>query len=77
MQAIISVANREGVVALGRELQTRNVSIFSTSGTAGVFEEASIKVEAVSSLTGFPEIQGGMGSVLGCAEQISGSAALF
>src|SRR5229473_7914022 len=59
MQAIISVANREGVVALGRELQTRNVSIFSTSGTASVFEEAAIKVQAVSSLTGFPEILDG------------------
>jgi len=59
MQAIISVANREGVVALGRELHTHNVSIFSTSGTAGVFEDAGIKVQAVSSLTGFPEILDG------------------
>ncbi|HLX58393.1 MAG TPA: bifunctional phosphoribosylaminoimidazolecarboxamide formyltransferase/IMP cyclohydrolase [Ktedonobacteraceae bacterium] len=59
MRAIISVANREGIAALGRELQARNVTIFSTSGTASVLQEAGIEAEAVSALTGFPEILGG------------------
>jgi phosphoribosylaminoimidazolecarboxamide formyltransferase/IMP cyclohydrolase len=59
MRAIISVANREGVVALGRELQTHSVSIFSTSGTASVLREAGVETQAISALTGFPEILDG------------------
>ena len=59
MRAIMSVANREGIVALGRELHTRSVNIFSTSGTASVLKEAGVKAQAVSSLTGFPEILDG------------------
>ncbi len=59
MQAIISVANREGVVALGRELQTHDVAMFSTSGTASALQEAGIKAASVSGLTDFPEILDG------------------
>ena len=59
MRAIISVANREGIVALGRELQTHGFSIFSTSGTASVLQKEGIDAQAVSSLTGFPEILDG------------------
>ena len=59
MRAIISVANREGIVALGRELQTHGVSIFSTSGTASVLREAGVETQTVSALTGFPEILDG------------------
>ncbi|MGH2493850.1 MAG: bifunctional phosphoribosylaminoimidazolecarboxamide formyltransferase/IMP cyclohydrolase [Ktedonobacteraceae bacterium] len=59
MRAIMSVANREGLVALGRELHTHSVSIFSTSGTASVLKEAGVKAQAVSALTGFPEILDG------------------
>ncbi len=59
MRAIISVANREGIVTLGRELQTHGVDIFSTTGTARVLQEAGVKIQAVSDLTGFPEILDG------------------
>ena len=59
MRAIISAANREGIVSLGRELQTHDVSIFSTSGTARVLREAGVKTQAISDLTGFPEILDG------------------
>src|SRR3984893_10478 len=59
MRAIISVANRESIVALGRELQTHSVGIFSTSGTASVLREAGVETQAVSALTGFPEILDG------------------
>jgi phosphoribosylaminoimidazolecarboxamide formyltransferase / IMP cyclohydrolase len=59
MRAILSVANREGIVVLGRELQTRGVSIFSTSGTASVLQEEGVETHAVSALTGFPEILDG------------------
>ena len=44
---------------LGRELQTHDVSIFSTTGTARVLREAGVKTRAASDLTGFPEILDG------------------
>src|SRR5437867_5623988 len=59
MRAIISVANREGLPELARELQNHGVAIFSTSGTLHALKEAYIAVEPVSKLTQFPEILGG------------------
>src|SRR5579884_185805 len=59
MRAIVSVANRDGVVDLARALEERGVTIFSTSGTAGALREAGIEAQQVSDLTGFPEILGG------------------
>src|SRR5260370_34657477 len=56
MRAIISVANRDGLTELARALQSQNVTIFSTSGTANALSTAGIEVELVSTLTGFPEI---------------------
>lgn len=56
MRAIISVANRDGLTELARALQSQNVTIFSTSGTANALGTAGIEVELVSALTGFPEI---------------------
>lgn len=59
MQAILSTANYEGVVELARELQTHNVKIFATGGTKRTLQQGGIKAEAVSTLTGFPEILDG------------------
>src|SRR5438128_681890 len=59
MRAIISVANREGLVELAQQLQNHGVTIFSTSGTLNALKTAGIHVEAVSTLTHFPEILGG------------------
>jgi len=59
MRAIISVANREGLPELARELQNHGVAIFSTSGTLDALQEAQITAESVSELTQFPEILGG------------------
>ena len=59
MQAIISTANREGLIELARELQTLKVTIFSTGGTARYLQDAQIEVRAVSDLTNFPEILDG------------------
>jgi phosphoribosylaminoimidazolecarboxamide formyltransferase / IMP cyclohydrolase len=59
MRAIISVANRDGLTQLAHELQTHNVTIFSTSGTAQALQAAEIAVEPVTALTGFPEILDG------------------
>ncbi len=59
MRAIISVANRAGLIELARELQSHNTTIFSTTGTASALRAADIEAEAVSALTGFPEILDG------------------
>src|SRR5258708_9575469 len=59
MQAILSTANREGLIELARELQTLKVTIFSTGGTAKHLQNAQIEVQSVSTLTNFPEILDG------------------
>jgi phosphoribosylaminoimidazolecarboxamide formyltransferase / IMP cyclohydrolase len=59
MRAILSVANREGLAELARDLQAHDVAIFSTSGTLNALQAEGIQAEAVSSLTRFPEILGG------------------
>lgn len=59
MQALISVANRDGLSELARALQTHSVTIYSTSGTAHALKAAGIQVEPVSTLTKFPEILDG------------------
>ncbi|QBD81040.1 bifunctional phosphoribosylaminoimidazolecarboxamide formyltransferase/IMP cyclohydrolase [Ktedonosporobacter rubrisoli] len=59
MRAIISVANREGLTNLARDLQSRSVEIFSTSGTLKALRSAGVRAESVSALTNFPEILDG------------------
>ena len=59
MRAIISVANRDGLPELARELQNHGVTIYSTSGTLQSLKAEHISAEAVSTLTQFPEILDG------------------
>ncbi len=59
MQAIFSTANYNGIVELASELQKHNVTIFATGGTRQTLKEGGIETEAVSTLTGFPEILDG------------------
>lgn len=59
MRAIISVANREGLTELARELKSYDISIFSTSGTLKALTEAGIPATSVSEMTQFPEILDG------------------
>ncbi len=59
MRAILSTANSTGVVELARELQTHHIQLFATGGTRKTLQEGGIEAEAVSSLTGFPEILDG------------------
>jgi len=59
MRAIISVATREGLPELARDLQKHGVNIFSTSGTLNYLKTAGIEAESVGTLTQFPEILGG------------------
>jgi phosphoribosylaminoimidazolecarboxamide formyltransferase/IMP cyclohydrolase len=56
MQAILSTANSDGIVELARELATHNVTLFATGETQKTLRQDGIMVEAVSALTGFPEI---------------------
>jgi phosphoribosylaminoimidazolecarboxamide formyltransferase/IMP cyclohydrolase len=59
MRAIISVADRVGLVDLARELQGQDVAIFSTDGTRKALQKEGVQAEAVSELTRFPEILDG------------------
>ena len=59
MRAIISTAKRDGLTELARELQTHEVSIYSTSGTASALKAEGIEAEPVRGLTGFSELLDG------------------
>jgi phosphoribosylaminoimidazolecarboxamide formyltransferase/IMP cyclohydrolase len=58
-RALISVADKSGIVDFARFLASRNVEILSTSGSAQTLAKAGIPVKEVSAYTGFPEIMGG------------------
>ncbi len=59
MRAIISVANRDSLTELARELQSHDVDLFSTSGTLAALGVEGIEARPVSELTNFPEILDG------------------
>ncbi len=59
MRAIISVANRDGLAELARELQSYQSELFSTSGTLAALQAEGIPAQSVSELTHFPEILNG------------------
>jgi phosphoribosylaminoimidazolecarboxamide formyltransferase/IMP cyclohydrolase len=58
-RALISVADKTGVVALAAALTSRGVDVLSTGGSARALRKAGIAVREVSDHTGFPEILGG------------------
>src|SRR6266545_4590680 len=58
-RALISVSDKEGLVALGKALAGHGVEILSTGGSAKALREAGLKVVEVSDHTGFPEIMDG------------------
>ena len=58
-QALISVSDKEGVVALATQLRELGVSLLSTGGTAKLLQQAGIAVTEVSDYTGFPEMLDG------------------
>ncbi|MGH2557327.1 MAG: bifunctional phosphoribosylaminoimidazolecarboxamide formyltransferase/IMP cyclohydrolase, partial [Actinomycetota bacterium] len=55
-RALVAVADKSGIVELGRELAGRGIELVSTGNTARVLQEAGIDVTPVSELTGFPEL---------------------
>jgi phosphoribosylaminoimidazolecarboxamide formyltransferase/IMP cyclohydrolase len=58
-RAIISVADKTGVVDFARGLADAGVEIVSTGGTARALAQAGIAVTEVSALTGMPEVMDG------------------
>jgi phosphoribosylaminoimidazolecarboxamide formyltransferase / IMP cyclohydrolase len=58
-RALISVADKSGVVEFGRELVGRGVSVVSSGSTAAALQAAGVPVTAVSDVTGFPEVLDG------------------
>lgn len=58
-RAIISVYDKTGIVDFARGLESLNVELISTGGTAKMLRDAGIKVNDISEITGFPEILDG------------------
>lgn len=57
--ALLSVANKTGVVELARGLQALGYRLVSTGGTAAALAAAGLPITGVSELTGFPELLDG------------------
>jgi phosphoribosylaminoimidazolecarboxamide formyltransferase/IMP cyclohydrolase len=58
-RALLSVSDKTGIVALGRNLAARGFELISTGGTAAALSGAGLAVTGVSALTGFPEMMDG------------------
>ena len=58
-RALISVSDKEGIVAFAQALAKMGVEIISTGGTARTLQDAGVEVIGISSVTGFPEMMDG------------------
>ena len=58
-RALLSVADKTGIVEFAQQLQTFDIEILSTGGTATLLRQHNIPVTDVSDYTGFPEIMDG------------------
>ncbi|OFS53605.1 bifunctional phosphoribosylaminoimidazolecarboxamide formyltransferase/inosine monophosphate cyclohydrolase [Staphylococcus sp. HMSC064E03] len=58
-KAILSVSNKSGIVEFAKSLIKLDYELYSTGGTKGALEDASVTVKSVSELTQFPEIMDG------------------
>jgi phosphoribosylaminoimidazolecarboxamide formyltransferase/IMP cyclohydrolase len=58
-RALLSVADKTGLVELGRGLAGLGVELVSTGGTARALAEAGLAVREVAEVTGFPELLDG------------------
>jgi phosphoribosylaminoimidazolecarboxamide formyltransferase/IMP cyclohydrolase len=59
LRALLSVANRDGISALARELAALGVEMFATDGTREYLAADGIEVAPVSELTHVPSLAGG------------------
>jgi phosphoribosylaminoimidazolecarboxamide formyltransferase/IMP cyclohydrolase len=58
-RAVLSVTDKTGIVEFARKLQSFQVELISTGGTAKLLREAGVRVKDISELTGFPEMMDG------------------
>ena len=58
-RALISVSDKTGLIEHAKELAEAGVSLVSTGGTKTAIADAGLKVEDVSTVTGFPEMMDG------------------
>ena len=58
-RALISVSDKDGIVAFAEKLSALGVELISTGGTASLLAENGLSVKDVSDLTGFPEMMDG------------------
>ena len=59
MRALLSVANRDGIATLARDLLGLGVEVFATDGTREFLAADGIEVASVSDLTQAPSSVGG------------------
>ena len=60
MRALLSVADREGIVEFARELRALDIDLVATEGTREHLEAAGVPVAALSEITGTPSLAGGL-----------------
>jgi phosphoribosylaminoimidazolecarboxamide formyltransferase/IMP cyclohydrolase len=58
-RTLISVSNKMGIIEFAKELNSMDIEILSTGGTAKTLRDAGIPVKEVSEHTGFPEMLDG------------------
>jgi len=58
-RALISVFDKDGIVAFARELHDLGIELLSTGGTAKLLEDSGLPVVRVADQTGFPEMLDG------------------
>jgi len=58
-RALISVSDKQGILEFAQFLESQNVEILSTGGTARLLMENNVKVTEVSQYTGYPEMMDG------------------
>ena len=59
MRALLSVANRDGISTLARDLLALDVEIYATDGTREHLASDGVDVKAVTELTHLPPLAGG------------------
>ena len=58
-RALISVSDKNGIVAFAQGLIEQGVEIISTGGTKHALDKAGIKTLSIEEVTGFPEMMDG------------------
>ncbi len=61
--ALVSVSDKTGLEVLAHCLTKHNIQIISTGGTSKAIQELGVSVSDVSSITNFPEMMDGRGSI--------------